>query len=332
MSKTLIVAEKPSVGRDISDALPGKWEKKEGFFESEEHVVTWAVGHLVELAEPEDYDAALKKWRVKDLPIIPGKNGVEDFKLRPRSGDSEKQLKIIHRLARRDDVEQIINACDAGREGELIFAYTMAVSGVDKPVDRLWISSMTKKSIRDGFANLKPGAEMKNLEHSARSRSEADWLVGMNATRAATIRGRSAFGGVVSIGRVQTPTLGILAAREQLIADFVPETYYLIQGEFATVDPTGRAYSGIWFDPAKPKSDSRSTWAGTQEEAEARVARIQGATGVVQSTEIKKRTVRAELLFDLTSLQRTANSRFGYSARRTLGIAQSLYEQHKVLT
>ncbi|MBC7461063.1 MAG: DNA topoisomerase 3 [Thermoleophilia bacterium] len=332
MSKTLIVAEKPSVGRDISDALPGTWEKKEGFFESEDRVVTWAVGHLVELSEPEDYDPALKKWRVKDLPIIPGKNGVEAFKLKPRSGDSEKQLKIIHRLARRDDVEKIINACDAGREGELIFAYTMAVSGVDKPTDRLWISSMTKKAIRDGFDNLKTGAEMKNLEHSARSRSEADWLVGMNATRAATIRGRSAFGGVVSIGRVQTPTLGILAAREQLIADFVPETYYLIQGEFATVDPTGRAYSGIWFDPAKPKSDNRSTWAGTLEEATERVARMNGVQGVVQSTEIKKRTVRPELLFDLTSLQRTANSRFGYSARRTLGIAQSLYEQHKVLT
>ena len=332
MTKTLIVAEKPSVGRDISDALDGTFEKKEGFFESDSYVVTWAVGHLVELAEPEDYDPALKKWRVKDLPIIPGKNGVEDFKLRPRSGDSEKQLKVIHRLARRDDVVKIVNACDAGREGELIFAYTMAVSGVEKQTDRLWISSMTKKAIRDGFANLKSGEEMRNLENSARSRSEADWLVGMNATRAATIRGRSAFGGVVSIGRVQTPTLGILAAREQLITDFVPETYYLIKGDFATVDPTGRAYSGIWFDPAKPKSDNRSTWAGTKEEAEARVARIQGARGVVQSTEIKKRTVRPELLFDLTSLQRTANSRFGYSARRTLGLAQSLYEQHKVLT
>ncbi len=333
MAKTLIVAEKPSVGRDLADALPGKFEKKEGFFESDDHVITWAVGHLVELAEPEDYDASLKKWRVKDLPIIPGKtHSIDSFKLRARSGDSEKQLKVIHRLARRDDVDRIVNACDAGREGELIFAYTMDLSGVDKPIDRLWISSMTKKAIKDGFDHLRPGTEMENLESSARSRSEADWLVGMNATRAATIRGRSAFGGVVSIGRVQTPTLGILATREQAIADFVPETYYLIKGDFATVDPDGRSYTGMWFDHTKAKSDKRATWAGTKEEAEARIAKVKGARGRVASLEIKKRSVRPELLYDLTSLQRDANRRFGYSARRTLGLAQSLYEQHKVLT
>jgi DNA topoisomerase-3 len=332
MGKTLIVAEKPSVGRDLADALPGKFDKKEGFFEGDDHVITWAVGHLVELAEPEDYDEALKKWRVKDLPIIPGKNGIDEFKLRARSGDSEKQLKVIHRLARRDDVDGIINACDAGREGELIFAYTMDLSDVKKPVQRLWISSMTKKAIKDGFEALKPGESMKHLEDSARSRSEADWLVGMNATRAATIRGRSAFGGVVSIGRVQTPTLGILAAREQLIADFVPETYFLVQASFDTVDPSGRRYVGMWFDHEKAKSDPRSTWAGTKEEAEARVARVQGSRGRVASLEVKKRSVRPDLLFDLTSLQRDANRRFGYSARRTLGLAQSLYEQHKVLT
>lgn len=333
MSKTLIVAEKPSVGRDLAEALPGSFAKKEGFFESDDHVITWAVGHLVELAEPEDYDPSLKKWRVKDLPIIPGRtHDIPEFKLRARSGDSEKQLKIIHRLARRDDVADIVNACDAGREGELIFAYTMAVSGVEKPVQRLWISSMTKKSIRDGFDHLRDGRDMTHLENSARARSEADWLVGMNATRAATIRGRSAFGGVVSIGRVQTPTLGILAAREQLIADFVPETYYLVQASFDTSDPAGRRYRGTWFDPTKPKSDTRSTWAGTKEEAEGRVQRVRGASGTVLSLEVKKRSVRPELLFDLTSLQRDANRRFGYSARRTLGLAQSLYEQHKVLT
>ncbi|MEO6866914.1 MAG: DNA topoisomerase, partial [Gaiellales bacterium] len=332
MGKTLIVAEKPSVGRDLADALPGKFDKKEGFFESDDHVITWAVGHLVELAEPEDYDAGLKKWRVKDLPIIPGKNGLDAFKLRPRSGDSEKQLKVIHRLARRDDVTDIVNACDAGREGELIYAYTMAVSGVEKPTKRLWISSMTKKAIKDGFDQLRAGEDMQNLEASARSRSEADWLVGMNATRAATIRGRSAFGGVVSIGRVQTPTLGILAAREQLIADFVPETYFLVKAKFDTVDPSGRSYFGMWFDHTKPKSDKRATWAGTQEEAEARVAKIRDARGRISSLEIKKRTSRPGLLYDLTSLQREANQRLGYSAKRTLGIAQSLYERHKVLT
>jgi DNA topoisomerase-3 len=332
MGKTLIVAEKPSVGRDLADALPGTFEKKEGFFEGTDHVITWAVGHLVELAEPEDYNEALKKWRVKDLPIIPGKNGIDPFKLRARSGDSEKQLKIIHRLARRDDVDDIVNACDAGREGELIFAYTMDLSGVDKPVQRLWISSMTKKAIKEGFEHLRRGEDMRHLESSARSRSEADWLVGMNATRAATIRGRSAFGGVVSIGRVQTPTLGILATREQAIADFVPETYFLIKGDFDTVEPAGRSYSGMWFDHTKPKSDPRATWAGTKEEAEARVAKVKGARGKVASTEIKKRSVRPDLLYDLTSLQRDANRRFGYSARRTLGLAQALYEAHKVLT
>lgn len=337
MTKTLIIAEKPSVGRDLTEALPGSFEKKEGFFESDTHVITWAVGHLVELAEPEDYAESLKKWRVKDLPIIPGKtHEIPAFKLKAKSGDAaEKQLKIIHRLARRDDVECIVNACDAGREGELIFAYTMGMSGVEKPVERLWISSMTKKAIRDGFEQLRPGTEMMNLESSARSRSEADWLVGMNATRAATIRGRSAFGGVVSIGRVQTPTLGILATREQSIADFEPETYYLIKGDFTTVeegsDPS-RTYSGMWFDPSKPKSDNRSTWAGTKEEAEARAAKVQGASGRVASLEVRKRNVRPELLYDLTSLQRDANRRFSYSARRTLGLAQSLYEQHKVLT
>lgn len=332
MGKTLIVAEKPSVGRDLADALPGKFEKKEGFFESENHVITWAVGHLVELAEPEDYDPAFKKWRVKDLPIIPGKNGVDTFKLRPRTGDSGKQLKVIHRLARRDDVADIVNACDAGREGELIYAYTMAVSGVEKPTRRLWISSMTKKAIKEGFEHLRPGEEMRDLEESARSRSEADWLVGMNATRAATIRGRSAFGGVVSIGRVQTPTLGILAAREKLISEFEPETYYLIQAQFNTIQPSGRSYVGTWFDPSKPKSDKKAIWAGSKEEARQRVEKVQGSQGRVASLEIKKRSVRPELLYDLTSLQRDANRRFGYSAKRTLGIAQSLYEQHKVLT
>jgi DNA topoisomerase-3 len=333
MGKTLIVAEKPSVGRDIAEALPGTFQKKDNFLESPDHVITWAVGHLVELAEPEDYDERLKKWKKADLPIVPGQDGMEEFKLRPRSGDSQKQLSVIHKLAARDDVDAVINACDAGREGELIFAYTMDLAPVKKPVQRLWISSMTKKSIREGFEHLKPAEEMHNLEQSARSRSEADWLVGMNTTRAATIRARSAFGGVVSCGRVQTPTLGILAAREQLIADFVPETYFVVTGEFlAQADPAGRSYEGTWFDPEKPANDSRANWFLKAELAQAAVEAVQSATGVVESTDIKKQTEKPALLYDLTSLQRDANRRFGYSARRTLSAAQGLYEQHKVLT
>src|SRR5213078_1702941 len=194
--KTLVIAEKPSVARDIVDAQPGSFENNDSYYESEDTIVTFAVGHLVELINPEDYDERFKKWRMADLPIVP-----EEFKLRARDKKAEKQLKVVHKLLKRDDVDRIVNACDAGREGELIFAYIYETSGVDKPVERLWISSMTKTAIREGFEQLR------QLEAAARSRSEADWLVGMNATRAATIRGRAWVGGVVSLGRVQTPTL-----------------------------------------------------------------------------------------------------------------------------
>ncbi len=332
MGKTLIIAEKPSVGRDLADVLPGTFKKHDNFLESDEWVITWAVGHLVELAEPDDYDEKLKKWRKADLPIIPGQKGIEGFKLRPRDGDSGKQLKAIHRLAARDDVDRVINACDAGREGELIFAYTMDLAPVKKPVDRLWISSMTKKAITEGFENLRPGEEMQNLEASARSRSEADWLVGMNATRAATIKARSAFGGVVSLGRVQTPTLGILAARERAIKAFEPETYFLLTAHIELADKSGRKYDGLWFDPTKPANDKRATWLSTSDSAKEKIDLIKGNDGVIESLDIKKQNERAPLLYDLTSLQREANRKFGFTARRTLAAAQSLYERHKVLT
>ena len=195
MAKTLVIAEKPSVARDISAALPGKFAKHEGYLESDDYVITWAVGHLVQLAEPEEYDEKWKKWKMADLPIVPP-NG---FKLVPRDAKSKKQLKLIETLLKRDDVDKVINACDAGREGELIFAYVYeSVFGkpatsekAPKPVERLWISSMTKQAIREGFEKLRPGPQMQALEDAARSRSEADWLVSMNATRAATIRGRA---------------------------------------------------------------------------------------------------------------------------------------------
>src|SRR5881397_3428895 len=312
--KTLVIAEKPSVARDIVDAQPGSFENNDSYYESEDTIVTFAVGHLLELINPEDYDERFKKWRMADLPIVP-----DEFKLRPRDKKSEKQLKAIHKLLQRDDVDRVVNACDAGREGELIFAYIYETSGVDKPVERLWISSMTKQAIREGFEQLRPGEQLRQLEAAARSRSEADWLVGMNATRAATIRGRAWVGGVVSLGRVQTPTLALMVKREREIQAFVPEPYWLVHARF---DPR---YQGLWFegDETRLKDAKR---------AEEIVAKVSGADGIVESVERKEQSERAPLLYDLTSLQRDANRRFGFSARRTLQAAQSLYEDKKAIT
>jgi DNA topoisomerase III len=312
--KTLVIAEKPSVARDLTGALPGTFENNESYYESEDTIVTFAVGHLVELTDPEDYDEKFKKWRMADLPIVP-----EEFRLRPRDKKAEKQLKVIHKLLKRDDVDRIVNACDAGREGELIFAYIYETSGVDKPVERLWISSLTKTAIKDGFEHLRPGEQLAQLEAAARSRSEADWLVGMNATRAATIRGRAWVGGVVSLGRVQTPTLALLVKREREIQAFVPEPYWLVHAEF---DPR---YQGLWFegDETRLKEAKR---------ADEIAAKVSGKDGTVESVERKEQSERAPLLYDLTSLQRDANRRFGFSARRTLQAAQSLYEDKKAIT
>src|ERR687886_1889801 len=239
--KTLVVAEKPSVARDLADALPGSFAKEETHYESDDYIVTFAVGHLVQLVDPEHYDEKLKKWRMADLPIVP-----EEFKLEARDAKAKKQLKAIHKLMKRDDVDRIINACDAGREGELIFAYIYETAGIEKPVERLWINSMTKAAIRDGFDKLRPGDQLASLEAAARSRSEADWLVGMNATRAATIRGRAWVGGVVSLGRVQTPTLAMIVRREREIQAFVPEPFWLVHGTFEA--PSRAGYSGLWFE------------------------------------------------------------------------------------
>jgi DNA topoisomerase III len=312
--KTLVIAEKPSVARDLTGALPGTFENNESYYESEDTIITFAVGHLVELTDPEDYDEKFKKWRMADLPIVP-----EEFRLRPRDKKAEKQLKVIHKLLKRDDVDRIVNACDAGREGELIFAYIYETSGVDKPVERLWISSLTKTAIKEGFEHLRPGEQLRQLEAAARSRSEADWLVGMNATRAATIRGRAWVGGVVSLGRVQTPTLALLVKREREIQAFVPEPYWLVHAEF---DPR---YQGLWFEG----DETRLKEAKRAEEIAAKVA---GKDGTVESVERKEQSERAPLLYDLTSLQRDANRRFGFSARRTLQAAQSLYEDKKAIT
>src|ERR687886_593446 len=279
--KTLVVAEKPSVARDLADALPGSFAKEEAFYESDDYIVTFAVGHLVELVDPEVYDEKLKKWRMAALPIVP-----DEFQLQPRDTKAKKQLKAIHKLMKRDDVERIVNACDAGREGELIFAYIYETAGIDKPVERLWIDSMTKAAIREGFEKLRPGQEMQPLEAAARSRSEADWLVGMNATRAATIRGRAWVGGVVSLGRVQTPTLAMIVRREREIQAFVPEPFWLVHGTFEA--PSRAGYSGLWFEG----EDTRLKDGNRAEEI---VAKVRGQEGAVLSVERKEQNESAPL-------------------------------------
>lgn len=342
MSKTLVIAEKPSVGRDLARVLPGTFKKEEGWLEAEDYVITWAVGHLVQLAEPDEYDPKFKRWKMEDLPIVP-----ERFKLVVRDERSRKQMSVVAKQLTRDDVSEVVNACDAGREGELIFAYIYEKAGSEKPVQRLWLNSMTNAAMKEAFATLRPASEMALLEQAARSRSEADWIVGMNATRAATIRLRSSFDGAVSLGRVQTPTLAIVARREEEIRAFKPEPYWLVDATFAappldeekaagngdvpSVDaessaaPGERVYVGRFHAGAKPRI-------ATAEEALAIVEACEGKHGTITKLEKKEQRERAPMLYDLTSLQRDANTRYGFSARRTLAAAQRLYEEHKALT
>ncbi|MGC9219808.1 MAG: DNA topoisomerase 3 [Solirubrobacteraceae bacterium] len=321
MQKTLVIAEKPSVGDDLRKVLPGPFKKGQGFLEGPQHVVTWAVGHLVQLADPDEYGAQYAKWRMSDLPILPKK-----FKLVVRDERAKKQMTVISRELRREDLDFVINACDAGREGELIFAYLYEKTGSKLPVKRLWLNSMTTVAIRDAFASLRPGEEFHTLEEAARSRSEADWIVGMNASRAATIRLRSSFDGAVSLGRVQTPTLAILARREQEIRGFRPEPYWVVDARFLTLLPDSeRAYDGRYHAGSNPRiADERR--------AREIVAACQDAAGVITKLDKRESRDRAPLLYDLSSLQRDASSRYGFYARRTLAAAQRLYEEHKALT
>jgi DNA topoisomerase III len=325
MSKTLVIAEKPSVGRDLARVLDGPFEKQEGYLESPSNVITWAVGHLVQLAEPDEYDAKFKRWRMEDLPIVP-----ERFKLIVRDERSRKQMSVVSRHLSREDVDEVVNACDAGREGELIFAYLYEKAKGKKPVRRLWLNSMTNAAMKDAFASLRPASEFELLEQAARSRSEADWIVGMNATRAATIRLRSSFDGAVSLGRVQTPTLALVARREEEIKAFQPEPYWLVDATFAA--DAERTYRGRYHAGSKPRI-------ATAAEAEAIVQAIEAggtdgglAGGTITKLEKKEQREKAPMLYDLTTLQREANTRFGFSAKRTLGAAQRCYEEHKALT
>jgi DNA topoisomerase-3 len=317
MGKTLVIAEKPSVARDLAAVLPGsfKQSKDKTSLEGESYVITWAIGHLVGLAEPDKYDPKLKKWRYADLPIIP-----ERFKLVPNDDKAKKQLNAIHRLMKSDEIDGIVNACDAGREGELIFAYVYETSKSDKPVQRLWLNSMTRKAIEEAFEALRPGEEMESLEAAARSRSEADWVVGMNATRAASIRLRAAFDGAVSLGRVQTPTLALVAKREEEIRAFKPEPYWLVEADFAASGE--RLYSGRYMGGKRIAED----------EAAKIVEDCTGQKGTITKLDKKEEKERSQLLYDLTSLQRHANTMYGFAARRTLGAAQKLYEEHKAIT
>ncbi len=326
MSKSLIIAEKPSVAADIARVL-GNFTKHTDYFESDQYIVSSAVGHLLELAIPEEFEVKRGKWSFTNLPVIPPR-----FDLNPIEKTSAR-LKLLSKLIKRKDVEVIINACDAGREGELIFYYIVRHVGTNKPIKRLWLQSMTPDAIRDGFTKLLDNSEVQSLAEAAVSRSESDWLVGINGTRAMTAF-NSQEGGFhkTTVGRVQTPTLAILVEREEKIKKFRPQNYWEIHATFAT---DAGHYIGKWFDEkfSKDKVNQELKPERLWEQAKAEVIRdkCQDKPGSVNE-ESKPSKEICPLLYDLTSLQREANSRFGFSAKTTLGLAQALYEKHKVLT
>jgi DNA topoisomerase-3 len=325
MSKQLIIAEKPSVAQDIAKALGG-FTRQGDYFESDEYVLSSAIGHLLELTVPEEYDVKRGKWTFTHLPMIPPR-----FALNPIEKTADR-LKVLARLIKRKDVTGLVNACDAGREGELIFRYVVQHARTDKPISRLWLQSMTANAIRDGFAHLRSDSEMLPLADAARCRSEADWLIGINGTRAMTAF-NSQEGGFykTTVGRVQTPTLAILVERERRIKEFVSRDYWEVEAEFKAVAGT---YRGRWFDDKFRKGEdehARAERLWEKSKADAIRTKCLGKHGEV-TEESKPKTELSPLLFDLTSLQREANGRFGFSARNTLGLAQALYEKHKALT
>jgi len=318
----LIVAEKPAVGRDIARAL-GIQGRGEGCIVGDGYVVTWCIGHLVELDEPDAYNPAWKRWSLATLPMLP-----ERFKLRPtRSGAS--QWRVVKGLLRDTRFESVVNACDAGREGELIFRLCYELAGSRLPTLRLWISSLTDAAIRQGFQSLQPGARYDALADAARCRSEADWLVGLNATRAVTVRARSQGGSpLFSVGRVQTPTLAMLVDRERAIRDFRPKEYWELDGAFRS--STQSAFSARFVFDRRTRLASQSLADTLQSRVEAHPKAPTGPR--VESLDTRRQRTPPPGLFDLTSLQRTANARFGLSAQKTLDLAQSLYETHKLLS
>lgn len=333
MSKSLIIAEKPSVAQDIVRALTpvaGKFEKHADHFENDRYVVTSAVGHLVEIQAPEEYDVKRGKWSFAHLPVVP-----PHFDLAPID-KAKTRLNAVVKQVKRKDVTELINACDAGREGELIFRLIVQYAGgkkpIDKPVRRLWLQSMTPQAIREGFEQLRADRQMLGLADAARSRSEADWLVGINGTRAMTAF-NSRDGGffLTTVGRVQTPTLSIVVEREEKIRKHVPRDYWEVKGTFVAA---AGSYEGKWFDPKFKKGDDEHARADRLWDAKSAEAIQAACLGQPASVvdEAKPSTQASPLLYDLTTLQREANSRFGFSAKTTLSIAQALYEKHKVLT
>ncbi len=325
MAKSLIIAEKPSVAADVARALGG-FTRKGDYFESDDYVLAAAVGHLLELVVPEQFEVKRGKWSFAHLPVIP-----PHFELAPIERNAER-LNLLLRLIKRKDVTRLVNACDAGREGELIFRYIVQHARSQKPISRLWLQSMTQQAIREGFASLRPDASLLPLADAAKCRSEADWLVGINGTRAMTAF-NSKEGGfyLTPVGRVQTPTLALLVEREERIRAFVPRDYWEVHARFGA---KAGEYTARWTDPEFRKDDDaerRADRLWRQDAADAIVAACRDGQGQV-SEETRPSTQQPPLLFDLTSLQREANGRFGFSAKGTLSLAQALYERHKVLT
>ena len=305
---TLVLAEKPSVARDIARVL-GAREKGENCLIGKDYVVTWALGHLVTLKEPQELDERYTRWKKEDLPILPARMETKVIK------KTRSQFLAVKKLMNDKETGDIICATDSGREGELIFRYIYEQAGCRKPVRRLWISSMTDEAIRAGFDSLRPSADYDALYASARCRADADWLIGMNATRAYTIR----YGVLLSIGRVQTPTLSMLVRRRREIDAFVPQVYYLVNADFGD-------YKGVYIDAKGEKKIA------TEEDAQAIAARVRGQQASVLEATREHKSVPPPLLYDLTTLQREANAQFGFTAKKTLETAQKLYEQHKLLT
>ncbi|MBA4329359.1 MAG: DNA topoisomerase III, partial [Polaromonas sp.] len=335
--KTLVIAEKPSVAQDIVRAITptaGKFEKHDEYFESDEWLITSAVGHLVEIQAPEEFDVKRGKWSFANLPVIP-----PYFDLKPMD-KTKTRLNAIVKLTKRKDVGALVNACDAGREGELIFRLIQQYAKSKHPVKRLWLQSMTPAAIREGFESLRSDQQMQGLADAARSRSEADWMVGINGTRAMTAF-NSRDGGffLTTVGRVQTPTLSVVVEREEKIRKFVSRDYWEIHASFLA---EAGEYPAKWFDPkwkkaaanadnTEPDAELKADRVWSEKEARAIADAVRGKSATV-TEESKPSTTASGLLFDLTSLQREANGKFGFSAKTTLSIAQSLYERHKALT
>jgi DNA topoisomerase-3 len=306
--KSIVLAEKPSVGADLARVLQCT-NKQKGFFEGSKYIVTWAMGHLVTLKEPGDYDNKYQEWHLEDLPMLPDQLGL---KLMKRTGF---QFNTISQLLKRNDVQEIIIATDAGREGELVARWILKIAHCSKPCKRLWISSQTERAIKEGFANLKPGTAYENLFQAAVCRAEADWLVGLNITRALTCK----YEAQLSAGRVQTPTLAMMINREQEIKSFVPKDYWLLKASFGD-------YQGLWQDT---KGNSRLF---DLDKALALATKVQGQAGTIEDVRIQAKTQKPPQAYDLTELQRDANRQYSFPAQKTLNVLQGLYERHKIVT